>query len=139
MATEPDCESIAERVVVALVSALLAGLTLVLLPIAFVLTTRGMGGGMEFDIGAIAYAVVFSKAGIAIVVVAAVTGFLVGSERMANIFSFFWGTHGLWSRCGAYIDDKLWQLTNDEHNKVLKALIILAVALLVGAMIRWAR
>ncbi len=30
--------------------------------------------------------------------IASAAGFLLGSERMANVFSFFWGTHEFWSR-----------------------------------------
>ena len=95
-----------ERIAVALVSAVAAMLTLALYPIV-VLLIGGSGGGGEFDLAAIYYAVLASKLSIFIVVAVTLIGFLVGSERMANVFSFFWGTHSMWSRVDAYLQEKL--------------------------------
>ncbi len=40
----------------------------------------------------------FSKFGLILVGLASVVGFVLGSERMAGVFSFFWGTHPVWEQ-----------------------------------------
>jgi len=88
-------ESLTERLAVAFVSAIACALTLVLFPI--VLAMIGRGGG-EFEFGVLLYSFVFSKTGLLVVIGGAVIGFCLGAERMANILSFFWGTHSFWDR-----------------------------------------
>lgn len=68
---------------------LAAALTLLVLPWVFVAMGRA---GEPLAL----YAWVFSKVGLAIISVATAAGFVLGSERMANVFSFFWGTHPVW-------------------------------------------
>src|SRR6266699_1063936 len=99
--------SLTERLAVALVSGVAAVLTLFLFPVALALLGGGVGGGGELAFGAFFYTFVFSKVGLILVSGAAVAGFCVGSERMANVFSFFWGTHTLWARFGTYLNGKL--------------------------------
>ncbi|MDX1375255.1 MAG: hypothetical protein R3357_06805, partial [Burkholderiales bacterium] len=61
-----------------------------------------VGGGAE---SLALYAIVFSKWGLATVTVFAVTGFIFGGERMANIFGVVWGTHPVWSELGCWLED----------------------------------
>lgn len=121
-------DSLTERLAVALVSGVAAALTLALYPLA--LLSHGAGSGGEFELGAYFYSFMFSKVGLILVIAASVTGFCVGPERMANIFSFFWGTHSFWTRLGAYLDDKLSEFQT-EHNAPLWLLIILLAILAV--------
>lgn len=125
-------DSLTERLVVALVSGVAAALTLALYPMVLVvlLLSHGSGSGGEFELGAYFYSFMFSKVGLILVIAASVTGFCVGPERMANIFSFFWGTHSFWTRLGAYLDDKLSEFQT-EHNAPLWLLIILLAILAV--------
>jgi hypothetical protein len=78
-----------ERVVSAFIAALAAALTLCAYPLV-----------MSFVANAsepyLLYGFVFSKIGAGILVLATIVGFAVGSERLADIFSFFWGTHPMW-------------------------------------------
>ena len=78
--------SFGERLATAFVSAIATAITLVVVPLVFVM----VGGSYE---PLVVYALVFSKIGIVIISVVSVFGFSVGSERMANILSLFWGTH----------------------------------------------
>ena len=121
-----------ERIAVAFVSAVAAVLTLALFPIAILILGGGFGGGVEIEVGAAFYALAFSKVGVTIVGVAALTGFCVGGERMANSFSFFWGTHSIWSKLGAYIEDKTVEW-NTEHVPVT----VLVALLVVFAVFMW--
>lgn len=122
-----------ERLAVAFVSGVAAILTLALYPVALLVLGRGAGGGVEFDLGGQFYSIVFSKVGVVIVIAASVAGFYVGSERMANIFSFFWGTHSCWARLGAYLNDKLSGL-QEEYNVPLWLLVVLLAILVVGVL-----
>jgi hypothetical protein len=108
-------ESLTERLIVALVSAIVATLTLAMYPLAILFLGRGGG---ELELGAHFYAFLFSKSGLMVIVVASIVGFCVGSERMANIFSFFWGTHSFWAR----LDD-----LQTEHNLSHWVLVVLLV------------
>lgn len=123
-------DSLTERLAVALVSGVAAALTLTLYPLALVVFSRGAGGGGEFELGAYFYSFMFSKVGLVVVIAASVAGFCVGAERMANIFSFFWGTHSFWTRLGEYLDDKLCEFQT-KHNAPLWLLIILLAILAV--------
>lgn len=108
-----DTISLSERVATAFVSAFAAAFTLALYPLAMLLLGTKAGGGGGFELGAIFYAFVFSKVGLAVVIGAAILGFCLGSERMASVFSFFWGTHTLWERLEAYLDDRTSALRTD--------------------------
>lgn len=79
--------SFSERLVDAFVSTFAAAATLLVLPWVF-----AAKGGESFTL----YVWIFSKMGLVIIASAAVAGFLLGSEKMANAFSFFWGTHSIW-------------------------------------------
>ena len=81
--------SFAERLVTALVSIVASALTLLALP----WFASAIGGNSEsFQL----YDWIFSKLGIFILIISAIAGFLLGSEKMVNTFSFFWGTHSIW-------------------------------------------
>ena len=118
-------ESFTERLAVAIVSAIACALTLALFPI--VIAMLGRGGG-EFEFGVLVYSFVFSKSGLFVIIGGAVVGFCVGAERMANIFSFFWGTHSFWDKAREFLDDKL-SVLQTEHNAPTWLIVILSVAL----------
>jgi hypothetical protein len=120
-----------ERIAAALVSAIAAMFTLALYPIALLLIGGFSGGGGELELAGVYYALLSSKLGIIIVLAAALTGFWVGSERMAGIFSFFWGTHSLWSRVDAYLQEKLAGRSYDTPVWILAAVLIAFAAVLV--------
>jgi len=131
--------SLTERFAVALVSGVAAALTLFLFPVAFALLGGGAGDGGELVFGALFYTFVFSKVGLSVVIGAAVVGFCVGSERMANLFSFFWGTHTLWARFGTYLNEKLgeWSVEYVIPRRILLGLLV--VLLFVLAVVVWKR
>lgn len=81
--------SFSERLATAFVSTVAAAATLLVLPWVFAANGRGHE---PFAL----YAWVFSKTGLVIIASAAAAGFVLGSERMANVLSFFWGTHPVW-------------------------------------------
>ena len=81
--------SFSERLATAFVSAVVTALTLFVVPLIFTM----VGGSYE---PLTLYALIFSKTGIVLISVASVIGFSVGSEKMANILSIFWGTHPAW-------------------------------------------
>jgi hypothetical protein len=82
-------QPLSDRIATGVVSGVAAALTL----LAYPLILAGVGS----DIQPVAlYAHVFSKVGLVVIIVASVIGFLIGSERMAGVFSFFWGTHSVW-------------------------------------------
>jgi hypothetical protein len=117
-------DSLTERLVVALVSGIVAALTLALYPVALLILGRGAGGGAEVELGAHFYAFMFSKVGLVVIISASLAGFFFGPERMANIFSFFWGTHNFWKTLGADTEDKFSEF-KEEHNFKLWLLVIL--------------
>jgi hypothetical protein len=124
MARGSQTDTLGERLVVAFVSAVAAALTLALYPFALTLIAGGRGGGPEFEFAAFLYRFVFSNVGLSIIVGASVVGFLAGSERMANIFSFFWGTHSFWSDVGDRLDE-----FQTNHNIGLWVLVVLLAIL----------
>ena len=126
MARGSPTDTLVERLAVALVSAVAAALTLALYPVALTLIAGGRGGGPEFEFAAFLYRFVFSTVGLSIIVCVSVVGFLAGSERMANIFSFFWGTHSFWSDVGDQLDE-----FKTNHNVGLWVLVVLLVILAV--------
>ena len=103
--------SLSERLATAFVSVVAAALTLVILP--WIFAVKG-SSGEPFTI----YGWIFSKYGLAIIASAAVAGFIFGSEKMANIFSFFWGTHPVW-----------------EEDWFRKGLVALVVVIIVSLLI----
>lgn len=119
-------DTLAERLAVAFVSAVAAVLTLALYPVALVLLAGGRGGGTEFEFAAYLYRFVFSNLGLFIIAGSSVVGFLAGPERMANIFSFFWGTHSFWSDVGNRLDE-----FQANHNVGLWVLVVLLAILAV--------
>jgi hypothetical protein len=130
-------ESLTERLFVAIVSAIACALTLALFPIVIAMIGRGGGGG-EFEFGVLVYSFVFSKSGLLVVIGGAVVGFCVGSERMANIFSFFWGTHSFWDKAREFLDDKL-SVLQTEHNAPTWLVVILLVALASFFLLNYAK
>jgi hypothetical protein len=76
---------------VAFCSAVLFAITLLILP--FVVAALGRGSE-PFAL----YALVFSKWGAGAIGGAFLIGFAIGSERMAEFFSFMWGTHPFWKK-----------------------------------------
>lgn len=133
MSRIPWYDALTERLVVALVSGVAAALMLALYPLALVVLGRGSGGGGEFELGAYFYSFVFSKIGLVVIIGTSFVGFCVGSERMAEIFSFFWGTHGFWRSVGNYLDDKSGDL-QAEHNIPLWLSIVFFIALALVAV-----
>jgi hypothetical protein len=82
--------TVRERLTTALLAALLAAVTLfAYLIFAAIFVVRG--APMSDIFGA-----AFSWWAVAIIAVAAIIGFALGSERIAEVFSFFWGTHEVW-------------------------------------------
>jgi hypothetical protein len=130
-------ESFTERLIVAFVSAVAATLTLAIYPLALIILGGGAGGGGEFELGAHFYSFIFSKFGLAVIVGASIVGFFTGAERMANIFSFFWGTHNFWSRFNEYLHDKSENLQT-EHSVSNWVLGLLLVTFAVFMVVRYA-
>lgn len=123
-------DTLAERLAVAFVSALAAALTLALYPVAVTLIAGGRGGGTEFEFAVFLYRFVFSKLGLSIIIGASVVGFLAGSERMANIFSFIWGTHSFWSIVGDRLDE--FQTNHNVGLWVLVGLLVILAVVICG-------
>ena len=83
----------AERVATAFISAIAAALTLfAYFIINAALAAKAPSGQIHVS------SLFFSKLSAYIVGTASMVGFLSGSERMARIFSFFWGTHEIWEQ-----------------------------------------
>jgi len=98
-----------------------------LYPVALLVLGGGAGGGVEVEIGAQFYSFVFSKVGLSTVIAASLAGFCFGSERMANILSFFWGTHDFWKTVAAVIDDKICTFQEERNFSLWLIVILLAV------------
>jgi hypothetical protein len=131
---QPSITSLSERLAIALVSAVLAAMTVVLLPFLLAISGAGIGGFLALEAGAGWYGVMVSEIGVVIIVSAAVTGFVVGGDRMANIFSFFWGTHSLWQRLGDRIHH--WMERYGERSVPLWVTAALFAAILVIAWVQ---
>lgn len=86
------------RLAVAVCAAVAIGLTMLLVP----LIVGIIGGGAD---SLALYAIVFSKWGLATVIVFAITGFILGGERMAKVFAAVWGTHAVWSELGGWLEE----------------------------------
>lgn len=79
-----------DRLVVGVVGACLAAVTLAAYPFALMLFFRRAAIGVV--------PLIFSKIGLATILAAFFVGFAVGPDKMAAIFSFFWGTHPVWKQ-----------------------------------------
>ena len=80
-----------DRVASGTVAAVLVILTMLVFPPAIAFVTWGAWGwGL--------YLVVFSKIGLLMVIGTFITGFVLGADKMATIFSFIWGTHPVWKQ-----------------------------------------
>ena len=93
--SSPEREPITleERIVTAFVSAITAALTLLAyFVINFALSAKS-SSGIPF-----VSSFFFSRFSAYIVAIATIVGFIVGTERMVKLFSFFWGTHEIWER-----------------------------------------
>jgi uncharacterized membrane protein len=78
-----------ERLATAFVSIAATAITLFVLPlIVSVIVHNGKPMLM--------FGWIFSKLGILTLFLSAIAGFSLGADRMANVFSFFWGTHTIW-------------------------------------------
>jgi hypothetical protein len=51
------------------------------------------------------YAFVFSKWGVAALIVFAILGFVLGGKRTANLLAVIWGTHPVWSELGGWLEE----------------------------------
>ena len=108
------------RLAVAACSAFVTGVMLLVIPLVL-----AIGGAAGEPL--VLYAFVFSKWGGAVFLAAAVLGFALGSERMANFFAIVWGTHPLWSEVGGRLED--WR---EEHRSGAAILGFGLVAVVVG-------
>ena len=109
------------RLAVAVCSAFVTGIMLLLVPL---IVSMGTATPQLFVI----YKFVFSKWGAATLLGSAVIGFLVGGERMANFFAIIWGTHPFWSK----LEGWLYELGGwlDDH-KTVGTFLAIAIGLLV--------
>lgn len=82
-------DSFLDRVLVAFAAAVVALLTLVLMPVFGAVLTWQSGA---FDL----WGLLFSKVGLAFVLVSAVIGFVAGYEKTAVFFALIWGTDERW-------------------------------------------
>lgn len=81
--------TLGERLATAFAAAFVTIITLLVLP--WIAGFSGKSGETLMI-----YLWVFSKPGLVVVIGAAGLGFFLGSERMANVLSFFGGTHKIW-------------------------------------------
>lgn len=113
---EPREAGLHHRLAVAACSAFVAGVMLLIVPLVIGMIGRGAEP-------LALYAFVFSKWGLATLVVFAILGFVAGGERMANLFSVIWGTHPIWSEMGDWLE---------EHETAAAVLGFAFIALVVG-------
>ena len=81
--------SFGERIATAFVSVAATSITLFAVPLIFLAIAHN---GRPL----ILYGWILSKLGILTLFLSAIAGFSLGADRMANVFSFFWGTHSIW-------------------------------------------
>jgi hypothetical protein len=81
--------SFGERIATAFVSLIATAITLFAVPLIFSAIAHN---GKPL----LMYGWIFSKLGILTLFLSAIAGFSLGADRMANVFSFFWGTHLIW-------------------------------------------
>jgi hypothetical protein len=87
--SEDTRQPLSDRIATGVVSGVAAALTL----LAYPLILAGIGSDPQ---PVALYAYIFPGTGLTAILFASVLGFIVGSERMARVFSFFWGTHSVW-------------------------------------------
>ena len=104
------------RLAVAVCSAFVVGVMMLIVPLVIGILGRGAEP-------LVLYALIFSKWGLATLVASAILGFIVGGERMANLFAVIWGTHPIWSEMGSWLE---------EHETTAAVLGFTFVALVVG-------
>ena len=118
-------DSIGERTAVAFVSAVLAAVTLFLYPLAlsFVESSSGSGGGNVLGLFGSYYQFLFSKVGLFVIIGVAVSAFFIGPDRMASVFSFFWGTHEFWPR----LEEKLNEWRDEHFSEGWLLIVLMAI------------
>lgn len=104
------------RLAVAVCSAFVVGVMMLIVPLVIGIVGRGAEP-------LVLYGLIFSKWGLAILITSAILGFIVGGERMANLFGVVWGTHPIWSEMGGWLE---------EHETIASVLGFIVVALVVG-------
>jgi hypothetical protein len=93
-----------------------------------------MGGFIAIEAAPAWYSLIASNIGLVIVGLAATTAFFVGADRMANVFSFFWGTHSIWYRIGNRISN--WSESYGERSVPLWVTVALFGILLIIAWLQ---
>ena len=136
MSRSPLSKSLTERIVVSCISALAAAVTLFLYPVALIFIGEPAASGGTFQLGWAFYTLVCSKIGAFLVIGAAAAGFFAGAERMANIFSFFWGTHSIWQRFARFLEEQAgdFEAAKDGHIWLLVFLLVIFVAVVCTVM-----
>jgi|GEM_PF-3458030 hypothetical protein len=81
-------KSVVDRILTAILIATLAGITLLLLPLAFSRT----GSGKSL----LLYSWLFSWTGAFVLLGFAMLGYLLSDEKIEGIFSLLWGTHAIY-------------------------------------------
>ena len=126
---QPGGSWLGERLAVAAISAVLAALTLIVTPFLLAFAGAGLGALVALEAGGVWYGLMLSKAGLAVIGLAAASGFVAGGERMANVFGFVWGTHDVWSRIGQRISN--WSERHGEHIVPFWLTLLLLVSLVI--------
>jgi len=90
---KPEPSTFGERIATAFISALAAALTLLAYFVLNAVFAAKSGSNLP-----LVPTMIFSKLSAYIICAAALAGFLIGSARMVNIFSVFWGTNQIWER-----------------------------------------
>lgn len=93
-ASEREKITLGERIATAFISAITAALTI----LAYFVITFTLAAAKSTTAPGLVSSFFFTKFSAYMVVTATVVGFLVGSDRMARLFSFCWGTHEIWER-----------------------------------------
>lgn len=123
--------TLTERLIVAFVTGVATLLTLLVLPIGFGIFAGSVSAKALVGVSPIYYGYVFSKAGVLTVLGAAIAGFLLGADRIATIFSFFWFTHPFWRRLGNNLNENI----DSPHSDFTPLRWILLAVLLVLVII----
>src|SRR5688500_5674309 len=104
------------RLAVACCCVIAIGVTMLVVPLIVGIVGRGAES-------LALYAFVFSKWGVAALIVFAILGFVLGGERTATLLAVIWGTHPVWSELGGWLE---------EHQTVAAVLWFSVVASIVG-------
>ena len=78
-----------------------------------------------FDFMGTYYSIVLSTFGLVVVALVSIAGFILGPDRLAEVFSFFWGTHEVWTRIVASIEE--W---DEQHPNARYVVAVAAVAII---------